>query len=195
MKLNISTRLNNLFSKKERFGLTLAFEKDGNRFYTFSSPVAPPPVRLESVLARLEMLKLGIRREEQLAFHKTIDEYCSLSATNDPLTALIKIKELNDYAMVVVDQEINLSPMLYLAAPLILLNNEKVKKVDERIEAKKIALANSDPEVMDFFLRQSEQILKAWKNDFEDMNFWQGIKNKGHRFYESQFLKKITSPN
>lgn len=178
---------------KHREGLVLSLEKGGNRFYTFADSVAPSGQRVEAVLDAVNRVGLGITKEDEQAFHKTMDQLLSFELGVDPSTILIKAKQLNDYYGTIINQPFNVKPVLYMALPIVLINDEPLKAPTEKHTKQKIALFDNDSEIRDFFLRKAEYIWQTWGTDSGDLKFLEEVNKKSARWYEDQFLNMITS--
>jgi hypothetical protein len=182
----ITQRIKNLFTKKEREGLVLSLEKGGNRYYTFADPVAMPNIRHEQVFARIHQVELGITKPHLLAFVKTLEDAGSKGELGN-------VMMLNNYFKSLIEQPINVTPMLYLSLPLIILNDEPVDKVLDSYEAKKLELQKGDDEVRGFFLGISIITLKSWDQKIESTEVWKEIMNPLARKIEDQFLNLVTT--
>jgi hypothetical protein len=184
--MSITQRIKNIFTKREREGLVLSLEKDGNRYYTFADPVAMPNIRHEQVFARIHQVELGITKPHLLAFVKTLED----AGNKGDIGSMMM---LNNYFKELINQPINVTPMLYLSMPLIILNDEPVDKVLESYEAKKLELQKGDDEVSGFFLALSINLLQQYQKGLESTAVWKEIMNPLSRKIEDQFLNLVTT--
>jgi hypothetical protein len=186
MKLNLKQRIKNLRTPKEREGLVLSLEKDGNRYYTFPDPVAMPNIRHEQVFARINQVELGITKENLIGFVKTLEEAGSKGELGSVMMLVHYFKNL-------IEQPINVTPMLYLSMPLIILNDEPVDKVLGSYEDKKLELQKGDEEVRIFFLQCSISMLQQLQTGVISTEVWKEIMNPVRRRIEDQFLNLVTT--
>lgn len=188
-------KLINKYKDGERTNLTL-HEVDGYRLYTFPSSIAPPNTRNEIVMGRLQQISLGMQHEDQLAFNKTLkDTLMSMNSENWQAVQL-ELLQLQGYYEGVITQPINLTPMLYLAMPIILLEKEKILDDPNKYEKKKLSLIEKNAKVRDFFLKMAENMLTTYRHNLDNSEAWVMPKQtKAGRWYEKEFLKNIGSSN
>ena len=186
MNLNIKQRLRNWRTPKDRDKLGLSLEHGGHRFYTFSEGVAVPNVRLENVFARMEQVSLGITKPHLKSFIKTMKD---AGKTAD----IGQVMMLTDYFETVIEQPINLSPMLYLSTPLVLIDDEPVLNAPDKYEKKKLELQLQDDTIRGFFLQCSINILQEYQKDWTSTGVWEDLMNPKSIsvLTENSFLRAI----
>lgn len=191
----IRTKLKNLYQRiikgkdwNKRDGLVLSLVKDGNRFYTFSDAVAMPNIRHENVFARTEQVSLGVTPESQQAFVKTMKDAGVKGEIGNMMMLL-------NYYEQVINQPINLTPMLYLSNPVVVLNDEPIDEMKQSYQDEKMKLQQEDEQIRVFFLKRSLSILHNSQQDLTDTEIWTELMNPTARKIESQFLKLIGIPS
>ncbi len=127
--------------------LQKGLEIDGNIFYTFKHLDNLPAIRAEAYLSRhFEFEEIGMRKADLIAFCETVEEFGNQGR-------FMEVQQLNGYFKSLLQRPITLYPTIYLASPLIMLNDEKENELSSEFEAKKTELARSTPAVESFFLK------------------------------------------
>ncbi len=120
--------------------------KGENTFYSFKQLDSIPEIRLEAYLARHhEFKELGMVKADLRAFCLTVEEYGNQGRH-------MEVQQLNGYFKSLLDRPVTLYPTIYLASPLVILNDEPIKKILPEYESKKTELALKNSEVESFFL-------------------------------------------
>lgn len=128
--------------------LEVGLKVGDNTFYKFKSLDLLPGIRLETYLARHhEFEELGIRKEHLIAF-------CQVAAEFGNNGQHMEVQRLIGYMDSLLQKPVTLHPTIYLASPLIILNDEPIKEIDNEFEIQKRNLALSNPEIESFFLNQ-----------------------------------------
>jgi hypothetical protein len=153
--------------------------------YTFKNLDIVPLLRVEAYAARhYEINKLGIIRTDLKAFCQTVEEYGKQGEH-------MKVQQLNGYFMTLLDMPMTLHPMIYLASPFIVLNDEDVNELNPEYEAKKTDLALKNSEVESFFLGLILDLEPSWK-DLLPSGQRQVYLNRKQRLIEEIFQKEIS---
>jgi hypothetical protein len=127
--------------------LNKELEIDGNTFYSFKSLDMLPKLRKEAIIARhFEYTEMRIQHSRLLAFCETVEEFGNQGRFMD-------VQQLNGYFKNLLQKPITLYTMIYMASPMVVLNDEPIEKLSPEFEAKKTELALSIPDVESFFLK------------------------------------------
>jgi len=153
--------------------------------YTFKNLDIVPLLRVEAYAARhYEINNLAVIRTDLKAFCQTIEEYGNQGEH-------MKVQQLNGYFMTLLDKPMTLYPMIYLASPFIVLNDEPIDQLLPEYEAKKTDLALKNSEVESFFLGLILDLDPSWKDSLP-YGAQQVYSNRKQRLIEEIFQKEIS---
>jgi len=120
--------------------------KGDNTLYSFKTLDHIPTIRLEAYLARHhEFKELGMVKADLRAFCLTIEEFGKEGR-------FVEVMQLIGYFKTLLDRPVTLYPTIFLASPLVLVNNEPIDEILPEYEALKTELALKNSDVESFFL-------------------------------------------
>lgn len=133
--------------KNLRKGLTHIGEINGHNYYTFQNfDGGCPMVRKDMFLIRNdERERFGIGREHMKAFCNVMNELVN----NQNVAQIAQLSGHLDY---LINLPINTNMLAYIAAPLVLIDDEPIKTIEPEYQALKLEQAQSHEAVNTFFL-------------------------------------------
>lgn len=132
----------------------------GHTFYAFQTLDMIPQLRLETYLARnFEYDNLRVTLPRLLAFTETVAELGNQARFMD-------VQQLNGYLNNLLQKPITQNTMLYMASPLVIIDDEPIDQVDNEYDKLKYSLGAKDDKIRSFFLA----VLLALNKNLQDLS-------------------------
>lgn len=181
--------LNFFKRKKTRNHLELVFKYRGHKFYSFKNVAQIPVQRTETVFYRLEEVKLGVTKADNLAFMDLMSQMVTTDYVGDQRSLIALI----DYFDNLLKQDFNIKPIMHVGTAVVLIDDEPENKLTERHQYLKGELIKQSDKVRDFFLKQGMDLCLTFNKEWNPTEVWEIIQSNLQNPTEATFLKKVGS--